>query len=81
MEVHVARCNILCRIVLSLWLSPSHSFAVQILQSHSLVEFVERLFLVEFTNQLFEHRSFLLTYEQDHEVLINYGLLKKMFGR
>ena len=79
MEVHVARYNMLCHVVSSLLLDPSHSFAAQILQSYSLVEFVEQLFLLELTKQLFEHQSFLLTYEQDHEVLINYDLLKKIF--
>ena len=74
------RCNMLCRVVLHLLLDPPHSFAVQILLLHSLVEFVKRPFLVEFTNRLFKHRSFLLTYEQDHEVLMNHGLLKMISG-
>ena len=76
MEVHIAQYNMLCRVVSSLLLDPSHSFAAQILQSYSLVEFVEQLFLLELMKRLFEHQSFLLMYEQDHEVLINYDLLK-----
>ena len=69
-----------CRVVLPLLLDPSHSFAVQILLLHLLVESVEQLFLAESMNQLFEHGNFLLIYERDREVLINYGLLNKLFG-
>ena len=69
-----------CRVVLPLLLDPSHLFAVQILLLHLPVESVEQLFLVESMNQLFDYGNFLLIYERDREVLINYGLLNKLFG-
>lgn len=71
MEVHVARCNMLCPVVWLQLFDSSHSFTVQILLPQSLVKFAERHFLVELTNRFFEHLNRLLTYEQDHEVLIN----------
>ena len=49
------RCVMLCCVVSSLLLDLSHSFVLQILLSHLLVESIERLFLVELSNQLFEH--------------------------
>ena len=79
MKALVARCNMLCRVLSSLLFNTSHSFAVQILLSHSLVEFVVKHFLVELTNRLFSESNFVLTCKQDREVLINYGLLKKFF--
>lgn len=44
MEVHIAQCIMLCDVVLSLLFNTSHSFAVQILLSHLLLEFAEQLF-------------------------------------
>ena len=44
MEVHTAQYIMLCHVVWSMLFNTSHSFAVQILLSHLLVEFAEQLF-------------------------------------